>query len=185
VVPPQLPSFAWPTVAGRQIRRSHARRGGTATNYAGLYNVVQTFSAPTAEAMRGVPDHFPERAVVSGLVDTMVEIDEHWEHLKTLRAAGYQLRSDTRISNQPTKPSSFGNIIAKPTSARLRAPRLEFCDEASSGGNRSREAERLLRYSPARPSQTFASIWIISSTQWRETCASCHQAYRDHPTKPQ
>lgn len=155
---------------------------GTATNYAGLYNVVQTFSAPTAEAMRGVPDHFPERAVVSGLVDTMVEIDEHWEHLKTLRAAGYQAPK----RHPDLKPANEAVILWEHYREAQRLP-----DSAHHGSNfvtrlqaaeiEVVEAERLLRLfaREAKPDLRVHLDNIFDAMAG--TCASCHQAYRDRP----
>lgn len=63
---------------------------GTSTNYPGLYATVAEFQAPTDAELANTSDDFPEISKVSGLVDAMVEIDERWEHLKSIRDAGYK-----------------------------------------------------------------------------------------------
>ena len=55
---------------------------------------MRKFQKPTAEQLQNVPAEFPETAKVSGLTDTMVGVDERWDHLKAVRAAGYQTPKD-------------------------------------------------------------------------------------------
>ena len=67
------------------------KRAGTSPDYAGLYRANADFRMPTAEALTRVPDAFPSRAEVSGLVDAMVAIDHRWDHLKAVQKAGWRV----------------------------------------------------------------------------------------------
>jgi len=45
---------------------------------------------PTSEELERAGDDFPEHQKVASLVEAMVEIDRHWDQLKTIRDAGYR-----------------------------------------------------------------------------------------------
>ena len=66
------------------------KQAGTSPDHSGLYRANADFRMPTAEALTRVPDAFPSRAEVSGLVDAMVAIDHRWDHLKAARKAGWR-----------------------------------------------------------------------------------------------
>ncbi len=66
------------------------KQAGTSPDHSGLYRANADFRMPTAEALTRVPDAFPSRAEVSGLVDAMVAIDHRWDHLKAVRKAGWR-----------------------------------------------------------------------------------------------
>ncbi len=63
---------------------------GTATNYVGLFDAPRRFQKPTPEQLKALPSDFPEISQSSGLTDSMVGVDEQWDHLKAIRAAGYK-----------------------------------------------------------------------------------------------
>jgi hypothetical protein len=63
---------------------------GTATNYPGLYRMVRDFSAPTAQELRAVSSKFPSHAKTPGLVQTMVQVDAHFDMLKAFQKADFK-----------------------------------------------------------------------------------------------
>ena len=66
------------------------KAAGTAPDYAGLYKAVGEFQIPTAEQLRAVSADFPERAKVSAQADAMVQLDEHFDHLKLLQKSAWK-----------------------------------------------------------------------------------------------
>lgn len=69
---------------------SWMREAGTSPDYRGLFASVTNFVMPSVEEFHRVGTELPERAKVAALVETMVEIDQHWDHLKAVRQAGYK-----------------------------------------------------------------------------------------------
>ncbi len=65
------------------------RMAGTGKEYAGLYRDVRGFVSPTAEFLASRPPLL-EVAKTSTLIDAMVAIDEHSDHLKTAQKAGWK-----------------------------------------------------------------------------------------------
>jgi len=131
---------------------------GTATNYAGLYQVVRQFQKPTAAQLRSISSDFPETAKVSGLVDAMVDIDNRWDYLKAIRAAAYQTLKEQ---------SFFGNTTAK----RNACPTPPITEPISFN------ASPRLKHKPKKPNvscghsllnrnPTLACSWTGSLTQW-------------------
>jgi hypothetical protein len=156
------------------------RAAGTATNYAGLYKTIREFKHPGAEAIRAATKHFPETAQVSGLVDAMVGIDERWEHLKDVRAAGYQ-----SPKNHPDiQPANEAVILWEQYREAQRLPEAiqlgtDFIRKLKAAEEEVQEAERLLRLSASDPSAELRHRLDRSFEAVGKSCASCHRDFRD------
>lgn len=153
---------------------------GTATNYVGLYDVVRSFKKPTAEQLRAVRSSFPETARVSGLVDSMVQIDERWENLKSVRTAGYQVPKQ----HPDIKPANEALILWEHYREARRLPDsahhgARFIDLLKTAESEAKEAERLLlqfarKSTPATRTQLDKTFDAMA-----KSCSACHKAYRD------
>src|SRR5262245_50967108 len=66
------------------------RRAGTDPHYIGLYAAPRNLRRPTKEELDALPADFPEVALVSGLAQHMVAIEEHFGRMKLIRAAGWK-----------------------------------------------------------------------------------------------
>lgn len=64
-------------------------QAGTAADYPGLYRSVQGFKAPTKAQLDSI-QNLPEVASTSSLVEAMVAIDAHFDHLKESQRAGWK-----------------------------------------------------------------------------------------------
>lgn len=153
---------------------------GTATNYAGLYNVVRDFHAPTAEQLGKISPDFPETSRVSGLVEAMVDIDERWDHLKAVRAAGYQAPKE----HPDIGPSNEIVILWEHYREAQRLPDSAhrgtvFIGRLKSAETEAREAERLLRMYAASPNAGTRAQLDKAFDAMGESCTSCHKAHRD------
>jgi protein tyrosine phosphatase (PTP) superfamily phosphohydrolase (DUF442 family) len=153
---------------------------GTATNYTGLYEVVREFHKPTMEQLRAVPAEFPETAKVSGLVDAMVDIDERWDHLKAVRAAGYQAPKE----HPDIQPANEIVILWEHYREAQRLPDAahhgtDFIDRLKVAETEAKEAERLLRLFAAGPKPELRAQLDKTFDAMSKTCAACHKAHRD------
>ena len=153
---------------------------GTATNYTGLYDVVRRFQKPTAEQLRAVAAEFPETAKVSGLTDTMVGVDERWDHLKAVRVAGYNAPKD----NPDIEPANEAVILWEHYREAQRLPDsahhgTDFIDRLKAAEAQVKEAEYLLKMYAADPKPDIRARLDKSFDAIGKSCSSCHKTYRD------
>src|SRR5207253_1228560 len=66
------------------------RRAGTDPRYTGLFAAPRNVRQPSKGELDRIPPDFPEAATVAALAQVMVQIDERWERLKQVRAAGWK-----------------------------------------------------------------------------------------------
>ena len=162
------------------IGEAWLKAAGTGSNYVGLYQTVRQFQRPSEQQLRALPSTFPEVVKVSGLVDTMVAIDERWDHLKAVRKAGYQ-KSAKHPDIEPAYEAlmlweNYREAQRLPDSEQHGAKFIKLLNAAEA---EAKEAETLLRAFAA--SQTPDSRFKLDRTfdAMAKTCSSCHKTYRD------
>ena len=156
------------------------KAAGTGSNYGGLYQTVRQFQRPSDDRLRALPSRFPEVAKVSGLVDTMVTVDECWDHLKAVRRAGYR-KSKQHPDIDPAHEAvilweHYREAQRLPDSVQHGARFIELLKKAE---GEAREAEALLRGFAQSPSPDKRQELDRSFDAMTKTCASCHKEYRD------
>jgi protein tyrosine phosphatase (PTP) superfamily phosphohydrolase (DUF442 family) len=75
---------------------------GTGTNFVGLFTTVRDFRKPWHGELEKTPTEFKEAQRISGLVDSMVAIDETFERLKTLRTSASSAAPDNHLISEAT-----------------------------------------------------------------------------------
>jgi protein tyrosine phosphatase (PTP) superfamily phosphohydrolase (DUF442 family) len=158
---------------------------GTGTNYAGLYAAVRGFRKPAADALRA-PASFPEVSRVSDLVSSMVEIDERWERLRAVRAAGYVAPNHYPDLN----PANEAVILWEQYREAQR-----FAGSAKYGTNflhllksaeaEAEDAEQLLRAFATQPTPELRMKLDRAFDAVAASCSSCHKAHRNRTRSPQ
>ena len=157
---------------------------GTSTNYEGLYEVVREFKKPSAAELQSVPTDFPETAEVSGLVESMVGINERWEHLKGVRDTGF-----ASPKNHPDiEPANEAVILWEHYREAQRLPESvqhgdEFVARLKSAELEAKQAERLLRQFEAKGTPDIRAQLDRTLAAMGRSCASCHKNYRDPASK--
>jgi hypothetical protein len=156
---------------------------GTATNYAGLYRSVAEFRAPTAEALEKVPTEFPSVAKTAGLVDSMVQIDAHFETLKALRKSGF-----TSLPEHPDATGANESLIlfelfrevrrAKLDSSRGESFLAALAAAESDAKNLHQSLDNNLNHASPQPARLRDSAEAAFEAMGNR-CASCHRAFRD------
>src|SRR5262245_18303188 len=66
------------------------KQAGTDPHYRGLYASPAALRRPTKADLDRAPADFPEVAKVTALATLMVGIEQRWDHLKLVRAAGWK-----------------------------------------------------------------------------------------------
>ncbi len=153
---------------------------GTATNYTGLYAVVREFQKPPDEQLQALAADFPETAKVSGLIEAMVLIDERWEHLKAVRAAGYRAPPD----HPDIQPANETVILWEHYRESRRLPETiehgaDLIERFEQAEIEAKEVERLLRWFAGEAKPEIRTQLDQAFDAVAKSCSTCHKAYRD------
>ena len=150
------------------------RTAGTADDYAGLYRDVRGFVAPTAEYLASRPP-LPEVAKTSTLIDAMVAIDEHSDHLKAAQKAGWK-----EIPGLPdVKPSQEATLLWEQLRELARhhdtAGKSEdyrkLLAESEAGAEALRDELKRASLDRVRLDEGFKKV--------SQSCIACHKKFRN------
>jgi len=150
------------------------KAAGTDERYKGLFRSVEEFSRPRAEELAKIPDALPEAAKTDDLTQAMVSVDQRWDILKAVKAAGWKsppdhpdvepahealqvleaFREIERMPDVAKRPEDFRQHLQETVAA---ADALEKALRENSGDAAKAEAFRLAG----------------------ESCTRCHAKYRD------
>lgn len=147
---------------------------GTAPNYTGLFQCVDVATIATQAELQSVRGDFPSRWRTTGMVQTMVEIDQAFEHLKLIERS--QWRS----------PEQHPDLVPA-AEAGMLADLLGNLDEDENTKRRGAEFAQWLAESSAAASSLETAILEgrsleqLSSllTAVSHSCKDCHAKYRD------
>ncbi|MBL9136117.1 MAG: cytochrome c [Verrucomicrobiales bacterium] len=169
----------------RTTAESWLKAAGTATNYSGLYAVVRDYHRPSLETLRQVPANFPESSNVPGLVEAMVAIDQHWEHLRAIQRAGYAA-PETNPDLQPAQEAlmlweHYRESQRLPEAASLGADFKKRLEAAEAQG---KALEDRLRSWASMSSPDLRSQLDALMAQVGKACSECHRQFRDPSPAP-
>ena len=160
------------------------RRAGTDPRYKGLYAAPREFRRPTAEELDRVPAEFPEVAPVPELAGLMVGVDERWENLKQVKAAGWATPTDhpdldppheaLQLLEQYREAARLPQVQRRPEDFRRR-----LADAEGAAG----DLEGALRRGKDKGSVD-APVAERAFRRLNTACADCHAKYRDVPQQP-
>ena len=149
------------------------RTAGTGTNFQGLYATVREFVKPSAKQLEAAPAKFVEAQKASGLVDSMVSIDQTVDRLKTLRAAPPGTGADNHLLNEATLLQEHFREAQRLADAKRRG--ADFMKRLAAAENNASAFEEALSSSTDRVAADRAFNDLANS------CAACHRTYRDEP----
>lgn len=148
-------------------------KAGTSTKYKGLYEAVRTASKVQDARLDAVLGDFPEKAPVTSLVQSMVDIGHAFEHLEKLEKAGWEA------------PADHPDLDARNESRILLRLLGQLGQEASMKG-RPAAFQSMLRSSETSAgslSDSVAQGQRDQSSQGlsevRASCLACHERFRD------
>lgn len=149
------------------------KQAGTAADYPGLYRAARDFKTPTAEQLALIKA-FPEITQSSSLVETMVEIDAHFDWLKKSQKAFWK----TPPGHADISPAHEATILWEQFREMARTP--DTATRPQDYRTKLTEAERAaddLRELLAKGAEgTTLDEALKRSSQ---TCAACHKSYRN------
>jgi len=149
------------------------REAGTAADYPGLYRSAQEFRKPTTAEMAAVKE-LPEVSRTSSLVDAMVAIDEHFEHLNLAQKAGWK----TPPGHADIAPLHEATMLWEQFKEMARTE--DTAKRTDDYQARLAEAEQIagsLRKLLREPTDMVAIEAAFKKAG--QNCAACHQKYRN------
>jgi len=150
------------------------RLAGTSPEYPGLYQSVATFNRPNAAALAAVPPP-PETATRSTVVDSMVALDTHTEHLAAARETGW-----TNIPGHPDlDPRHEATLLWEQLRELARhSSTSERPADYRTSLTASEQAAYALRSALAKSPRAPAAA-DTAFKQLNTSCATCHKAHRN------
>jgi hypothetical protein len=169
-----------------QIGEAWLKAAGTGSNYVGLFQTVRDFQPFTTEQLSNVATNFPEAVKPSGLVEAMVAIDERWDHLKSVRKAGYAVPKEY----PDIDPAHEVFLLREDYREAQRLPDSvqhgeDFIVRLKQAEEHAKTAEQLLRAQAASPNAKLNARLDAAFDAIAQNCTSCHRAHRDkigHPS---
>jgi protein tyrosine phosphatase (PTP) superfamily phosphohydrolase (DUF442 family) len=151
------------------------KQAGTSSHYVGLWQSAREFKKPSQEELDRVDATFPAAAPISGLAAAMVSIDERFEHLRTIRAAGWS----TPGENPDLDPPHEALVLREDFRELHRAGETEkrpadFLKKMAAAELAAQKLEDALRGKDTVKAQA-------AFEEVGKNCTACHAAYRDVP----
>jgi len=154
------------------------KRSGTDPHYTGLYASPRELKRPTKEELDRVLAEFPEVSPIPPLAEAMVHLEEHWDRLTAIRAAGWKVPRTQPDLDPPHEAlqlregyHEMSRMIGKKSDEFQRWLR----DAEMEAGT----LEKLLRQ---KEPDTEAIEKSYRTSQ--QACKQCHLRYRDVPQSP-
>ncbi|HTF88880.1 MAG TPA: hypothetical protein VK843_10760, partial [Planctomycetota bacterium] len=148
---------------------------GTAPSYKGLYQCVSDAEVADKQHLDKASAEFPSVAKTSGLVESMVEIDEISENLKAVEKAAWMAPSDhpdlLPLAEAGRLENLLRNLKDDPDVKNKSAEFHEWLDQATKD---AQALEDLLAKSPPAATELTAQFQVIA-----QGCKQCHVKYRD------
>lgn len=153
------------------------KQAGTDPKYLGLYGAPQAWVRPQTATLDQVKSDFPETAPVTGLMQSMVEIDRRWDHLKLIKAAGWIAPKDHPDLDPPHEALLLTEHYAEAGRALVaHKTTTEFRSMLQHAESQSRQLHTKLQASGRQTSELDQVYRRVESS-----CLQCHAKYRDVP----
>jgi protein tyrosine phosphatase (PTP) superfamily phosphohydrolase (DUF442 family) len=165
----------------REQARSWLEKAGTSPAYRGLFASVDRFVPPSdADLARLTEADLPERAEVPDLVEAMVRIDAHWDHLQAVQKAGFRPPRDAPDLDPPHEAlmlaEQFRELLRQDATRARGGDFLRAMDEAREAAT---DLEATLRTLGPAPTEAATARVESAFKRSARSCTSCHARYRD------
>lgn len=148
------------------------RRLGTSPKYKGLYADVQALRA-SPEGIASAKNEFPKAARLPGFVAAMADLDRRWDHMATIRKAGWKASPEHPDIDPPhealqlrelfTELNRLDSVKSKPENFRAWLVDAQTASADLETAVRGGDADAAGR----------------AHARIEKTCTSCHEAYRN------
>lgn len=148
---------------------------GTAPHYTGLYGCVAVASIADQAELDAADNTFPQRYRTTGMVQSMVEIDEVYEYLKLIEKAGWTAPADhpdlVPVAEAGRLADLYRHLL---DDEQVQSKPDEFQKWTQRASEECSALEEGLLASPINPAELTAHFALIT-----QSCKECHSKYRD------
>ena len=147
---------------------------GTSTNYPGLYHAVASFNMPSAEALASSRSDFVEVSETSAWVDSMVQIDERFDHLKLLQTNSFKPLTAHPDLTAVQEALQLEELLKELLRNNTTNTGADFRAKLAAATDKATQTRILL-------SQESASVAEVTTCleEVRQSCVNCHAQYRN------
>lgn len=148
-------------------------QAGTSKGYAGLWEDVREFKVPTKVDIDAADGTFPTSAPVAALAESMVSIDNHFDAIKDVKAAGWKAPAD----HPDIDPAHEALLLKEQLRELKRTPQAQafptdFMRHLDDAETAATALEAALRGEDVAAKETaFKAVGA--------GCGSCHKLYRN------
>lgn len=157
------------------------KQAGTDPKYVGLYASPKDLRRPTSTDLDKISSDFPEVAPIGSMVQKMVEIDERWDHLKLIQAAGWSSPKNHPDLDPPHEALLlWEHYVELGRTLDVRKKPQAMLTMLKQAEQDARQLEKALRMD-AGPTRNVAADKFFKASQ--ASCTRCHAQFRDVPQK--
>ena len=135
--------------------------------------------APTQAELRRAPTNFTSRARPPDLVNTMVQVDEHFDVLKAIQHAGFKPLPEHPDATPANESLILFELFREAHRTRQGSERgTQFLVELAKAERTASELHACLKELEINP----ASSWHAAETAFQnlaKNCAACHKTHRN------
>lgn len=149
------------------------REAGTAADYPGLYRAAQEFQKPNSAQLAAIKE-LPEVSRTSSLVEAMVAIDAHFDHLKLAQKAGWKTPKDHADLSPPHEATMLWEQFKEMARTEDTSRRSDDYRAKLAEAEQLADSLRKLLREPT----DFPAI-EAAFKQAGQNCTACHKKYRN------
>ncbi len=159
------------------------KRAGTDPKYQGLWAAPAQIRKLGAVNLDKVDSQFPETVKPAAFADVMVRVDEQWDKLKEIKAAGWKASK----SNPNSSPGHEALLLNELWREAVRMPEIsarprDFRTWLKHAEDASTKLESALACEAGKP-EVDAAAAEEAFKAVAASCTRCHAKYRDKPRK--
>jgi protein tyrosine phosphatase (PTP) superfamily phosphohydrolase (DUF442 family) len=148
---------------------------GTGENYKGLWAAAREARPVPQEELKKLKVDYVEKKKIGPLAETMVSIDERFDHIKAIQKAGWQTPKDNPDLDPPHEALQLEELLHE--IGRTETAHTKFADFSRMLAQGDSEAKHLRTALSTNPPDRVGAEAAFK--QLGNTCASCHKVYRD------
>ncbi len=150
------------------------KQAGTSPEYRGLFRSVAEFRPPSGDQLKAVRS-LPEVSKASTLVEGMVALDRHWEHLKQFRKNGWKASAQHPDLSSDQEAILLWEHLRElqrlPENAELP---VDYRDKLDTSEKAAQALRTALVGSPVSSDSLEVPFRDLD-----QSCVSCHKVYRN------
>lgn len=159
---------------------AHMKVSGTSPAYVGLFACVRDAQPAPSVLIDAAPNDFPSRWQTTDMVQRMVEIDDAFDRLKAIQAAGWKTPSDHPDLVPIAEAGRLADLFrTTPHVDEANPYPAGFLSELDLATNAAQRLEDVLAHNPSTNALLDAQMKSLGAS-----CLSCHRAFRDERSFP-